>query len=116
MLLITKFTVGFDLAASLSSPFPSCIADVEQCQNICELVFGVNIFDLVSGVQIDSTEQPVASNSVGPGNMFHSRASSLYDYLDHCFVVFKDVQSGPVMRRFLVEETQIDIRQFKAFL
>ena len=56
-------------------------------------VFGVNIFDLDLGVQIDSVKQPIKSNSVGSGNMSHCRASSLYDHIDHCFVVFKDVQT-----------------------
>ena len=39
-------------------------------------VFGVNIFHLDFGFQIDSVEQPVKSNSVGSGNMSHCRASS----------------------------------------
>ena len=55
------------------------------------MVFGVNVFDLDLGVQIDSIEQPIKSNSVGSGNMSHCRASSLYDHLDHCFVVLKHI-------------------------
>ena len=74
------------------------MANVEQsreislCQYVCELVFGVNVFDLDLGIQIDTIEQPIKSNSVGSGHVSHRRASSLYDHLDHCFVVFKDVQ------------------------
>ena len=56
-------------------------------------VFGVYVFDLDFGVQIDSIEQPIKSNSVGSGNMSHCRASSLYNHLDHCFVVFKHIQT-----------------------
>ena len=51
------------------------MADVEQMkkivqfvtcgQYVCELVFGVNVFDLDLGVQIDSIKQPIKSNSVG---------------------------------------------------
>ena len=37
----------------------------------CEVVFGVNIFDLDFGFQIDSVEQPVKSNSVGSGHVSH---------------------------------------------
>ena len=40
-------------------------------------VFGVNIFDLDLGVQIDSIAQPIKSNSVGSGNMSHCGTSSL---------------------------------------
>ena len=68
-------------------PFITC--EVSLCQYVCELVFGVNVFDLDFGVQIDSIEQPIKSNSVGSGNMSHGQTSSLYDHLDHCFVVFK---------------------------
>ena len=60
------------------------------CQYVCELVFGINLFDLDFGIQTDSIEQPIKSNSVGPGNMSHCRASSLYDHHDHCFVVLKE--------------------------
>ena len=49
------------------------IADIEQmekmltlitceialCQYVCELVFGVNTFDLDFGIQIDSVKQPI---------------------------------------------------------
>ena len=69
------------------------------CEISLELVLGVNVFDLDLGVQIDSIEQPIKSNSVGSGNMSHCRASSLYDHLDHCFVVFKDVQQSFLARR-----------------
>ena len=92
------------------------MADVEQTQKmilfitceislgqyVCELVFGVNVFDLDFGVQIDSINQPIKSNSVGSGNTSHCRAPSLYDHLDHCFVVSKDVQQSFLTRRILV--------------
>ena len=62
--------------------------------------FGVNVLGLDFGVQIDSIEQPIKSNSVGSGNMSHGKASSLYDDLDHCFVVFKHMQQSFLMRRW----------------
>ena len=71
-------------------PFITC--EISLCQHVCELVFGVNVFDLDFWVQSDSIEQPIKSNSVGSGNMSHCRASSLYDHLDHCFVVFEHTQ------------------------
>ena len=84
------------------------MADVEQlqkmipfitCENflgqyVCELVHGVNAFDLDLWFQIDSIKQPIKSNSVGSGNMSHCWTSLLNDHLDHCFVVFKDVQQS----------------------
>ena len=50
-------------------PFITC--EISLCQYVCELVFGVNVFDLDFGVQIDSIKQPINSNSVGSGNMSH---------------------------------------------
>ena len=67
-------------------PFITC--EVSLGQYVYELVLGINEFDLDVGVQINSIEQPIKSNYVGSGNMSHCRASSLYDHLDHCFVVF----------------------------
>ena len=81
-------------------PFITC--EISLCQYVCELVLGVNVCDLDLGVQIDSIKQPIKSNSVGSGNMSHCRASSLYDHLDHCFVVFKDVQQSFLTRRIHV--------------
>ena len=78
-------------------PFVTC--ETSFGQNVGELVFGDNVFDLDLGVQIDSIEQPIKSNSVGSGNMSHYRASSLYDHLDHCFVVFKHIQQSFLLRR-----------------
>ena len=78
-------------------PFITC--EISLCQYVCELVLGVNVFDLGFGVQIDSIEQPIKTNSVGSGNMSHCRASSLYDHLDHCFVVFKRIPQSFLMRK-----------------
>ena len=79
------------------------------CQYVCELVLGVNAFDLDLRVQIDSVKQPNKNNSVGPGNMSHCRASSLCDHLDHCFVVFKDFQQSFLTRRIHVWGNKINI-------
>ena len=81
-------------------PFITCESSL--CQHVCEVVFGVNISNLDFGVQTDSIKQPIKSNSVGSGNMSHCRTSSLYDHLDHCFVVFKDVQQSFLTRRIRV--------------
>ena len=51
-------------------PFITC--KISLGQYVCELVFGVNVLGF--GIQIDSIEQPIKSNSVGSGNMSHCRA------------------------------------------
>ena len=71
---------------------PFITFEIPLCQDVCELVFGVDVFDLDLGVQVDSIKQPIKSNSVGSGNMSQCRASSLYDHLDHSFVVCKHIQ------------------------
>ena len=42
-------------------------------QNVSKLVFGVDVFDLDLGIQINSIKQPIKCNSVSPGNMSHCR-------------------------------------------
>ena len=56
-------------------PFVTC--EFSLGQYVCELVLGVDVLDLDFGIQIDSIEQPIESNSVGPGNMSHCRALPL---------------------------------------
>ena len=68
-------------------PFVTC--EISLCQYVCELVFGVGVFDLDFGVQIDSIKQPIKRNSVGPGNMSHCGTPSFDNHLDHCFVGLK---------------------------
>ena len=53
-------------------PFITC--EISLCQYVCELIFGVNVFDLDLGVPIEAIKQPIKSNSVGSGNMSHCRA------------------------------------------
>ena len=60
--------------------------------NVSELVFGVDVFDLDFGIQINSIKQPIKNNSVSPGNMSHCGLLPLKNHLDHCFIVFKHIQ------------------------
>ena len=89
-------------------PFITCEISLRQC--VCELVLGVNVFDLDFGIQIDSIECPIESNSVGSVNMSHCR-TSLYNNLDHGFVVFIHIQQSFLMRRFDVRGDKINIIQ-----
>ena len=61
-------------------------------QNVSKLVFGVDVFNLDLGVQINSIKQPITRNSVSPGNMSHCRTPSFNDHFDHCFIVFEHIQ------------------------
>ena len=68
----------------------------------CELVFGVNKFDLDLGFQIDSVKQPIKSNPVGAGHVSHRWTSSFNYQFDHGFIVFKNVQLRLILRRLCV--------------
>ena len=61
-------------------------------KNVCELILGVDLFDFDFGVQINSIEQPIKSNSVGPGDVSHCRTSAFNNPLDHSLIVFKHIQ------------------------
>ena len=52
-------------------PLISC--GITFSQHVSELFLGVNIFDLDFGAQIDSVKQPVQRNSVGSGQVSHSK-------------------------------------------
>ena len=69
------------------------MANVKQTQKMiplitCEIPLGQYVCDMVLGVNVFAIEQTIKSNSVGSGYTSHCRASSLYDHLDHCFVIF----------------------------
>ena len=71
---------------------PLITCEISSYQYVCELVFGVDVFDLDFGIQIDSIEQSIERNSVDSGNMSHCRTPSFNDHLDHCFIVLKHMQ------------------------
>ena len=55
-------------------PFVTC--EISFGENVGKLVFGVNVIDLDLGVQVDSIEQPIKRNSVGPRPMSHGGTPS----------------------------------------
>ena len=77
---------------------PLITCEVALSQHVRELVFGVNIFELNLWIQINSVKQPVESNSVGSGYVFHSSTSAFDDHVNHCFVVFKHIQQSFLTR------------------
>ena len=66
----------------------------------------------ILGVQIDSIEQPIKRNSVGPGDMSHCKASSLYVHLDHCFVVFKRIQQSFQREELAIKEINSTLSRY----
>ena len=68
---------------------PLITRDTSFGQNVSKLVFGVEVFDLDLGIQINSIEKPIKRNSVGPGNMSHCRTPSFNDHFDHCFICLR---------------------------
>ena len=50
-------------------PFIAC--EIPLCQDVCNLVLGVDVFDLNLKIKIYSIEQPIKSNSMSSGNMPH---------------------------------------------
>ena len=61
-------------------------------EDVCELVFGVDVFDLDFGVQINSIGQPIKSNSVSSGDVSHCRTSAFHNHFDYSFIVLEHIQ------------------------
>ena len=82
-------------------------------QNVCDLVSGVNKFDLDFWVHTNSVNQPIKSNSVDSGYVSHCWTSAFDDHFDHCFVVLKNVQHRTKSRILRVRRDIINITQIK---
>ena len=51
--------------------FQSSRLKLPLVQNVCELMFGVDILELNLGFQINSVKQPIKRDSVGSGYVSH---------------------------------------------
>ena len=71
---------------------PLITCEISLCQNVSKLVFGVDVFDLDFGVQINSIEQPIKRNSVGSGDVSHCRTYAFNNHLDNSLIVLKHKQ------------------------
>ena len=80
---------------------PLITCEIVLCQYVCELVFGVDTFDLNLWIEIDSVKQPVKSNSVFSGYVSHCWTSAFDDLFNHCFAIIKNVEHPIEMRRLL---------------
>ena len=78
---------------------PFITSEISLCQYVCELVLGVNVFDLDLGSKLIRSNDQSRATFVGSGKMSHCKASSLHDHLDHCFVVLKDIQQSFLFRK-----------------
>ena len=72
---------------------PLIACEIPLGYNICVLAFGVDVFDLDCGIQINSIEQPIKSNSVGSGDVSHCRTSAFDNHFDYCFIVLKNTNN-----------------------
>ena len=81
-------------------PFITC--QVSFGQNVSDIISGVDASDLNLEVQISSVKQPVKSNSVSLGDVPQCGTSAFDDHLDYSFVVLKDAKHGSFMRRIHV--------------
>ena len=95
------------------------MADVEQMlkivsfgQNVCGLMFGVDVLDLNLEIQINLSNNQ-SSNSVGSRYVSQSRTSAFDDHFDHDFVVLKNKQHRTKSRRFRIRRNMINIVQIK---
>ena len=66
---------------------PFITREIPFCQDVCELVLGVDVFDLDFGIQIDSIEQPIKSNSVSPGDVSHCWTPAFHNHFDYSFIL-----------------------------
>ena len=71
-------------------PFITC--EIPLCQDVCQLVLSVDVFDLDLWIKINSTEQPIKSNSMSSRNMSHCWTSAFHNHFDHSFIVLKHIQ------------------------
>ena len=71
---------------------PLITREISFGQNVSEVVFGVDVFDLDFWVQINSIKQPIKCNSVGPGDVSHCGTPSFNDHFDLSFIVLKHIQ------------------------
>ena len=85
---------------------PFITREIPFCQDVCELVLGVDVFNLDFGVQIGSIEQPIKSNSVGPGNMSHRWTSAFHNHFDYSFIVLNTYNKEPRFADWTFEGTE----------
>ena len=71
-------------------PFISC--EIPLCQDVCELILGVNVFDLGFWVKINPIKQPIKSHSMSSGNMSHCWTPAFHNHFDHSLIVLKHIQ------------------------
>ena len=93
---------------------PLITSEIAFRQHVCELVFGVRIFDLDFWIQVDSVKQPIKrDDSVGSGHVSHRRTSAFDNHLHYRFSVLRNQKEGAKVRTFCVCGNVIHIELFK---
>ena len=83
-------------------PFIKCATAVRR--NVGELVFRINVFDLDFGIQVNAFKLPIELDSVS-GHVSHRRISAFNNYLNYCFIFFKNIRKGPKRGSFAFDVT-----------
>ena len=92
-------------AGILSAANRAEMADVEQMkkiilfvtceitfgQNVCELMFGVDVPNWILGSRLILSKNPIQSNSVGSGHMSQCGTSAFDHHLIHGFIIVKNI-------------------------
>ena len=87
---------------------PFITSQISMGQYVCELVFGVNEFDLHFGSRL------ILSNNQSRATLWFGQhvalsAPSLYDQFDHCFVVFEHIQQSFTICGLNISGNQINV-------
>ena len=63
----------------------------------------------IFGIQINSIEQPIKSNSMSSGDMSHCWTSAFHNHFDHSLFVLKHIQQSFLMRKLDVWGNTINV-------
>ena len=92
-------------------PFVTC--EISFCQDVCNLVFGVNVPYWNLRIQVDSVKQPIKSNYVGSWHMSHCWTHTFEFHLNHGFIVLKHVQHSIGLRKFRIRKYIVNVKQIR---
>ena len=71
---------------------PLITREISLGQNVCELMFGINVSNLNFKIKISPVRQPIQNNSVGSWRMSHCGTSALDYHHNHGFIILKEIQ------------------------
>ena len=83
-------------------PFIPC--ETAFRRNVGELVFRITVFDLDFGIHVNSFKLPIELDSVSR-HVSHRRISVFNNYLNYCFIFFKNIRKAPKRGSFAFDVT-----------